>query len=75
MCSKSGRKLNEIGVTQTTSDVLREAGIHTEQSQSLKQTCYLARKKSNIVSKVQNILHKSSVDANSMAMSYRQVYE
>ena len=58
------------------SDILREAGIHMNQCIVLNKHVIFARKKTtgSLVNKCQNML-QLSLDANSTAISYGQVYE
>ena len=49
--------------------------LYTQPTHRLNQTGCYVRKRTSLVNKGQNMLHKLSFEANSMAISYLQVYE
>ena len=53
-------------------DVLNEASIHRTNAKYKKKFCF-DRKRTSLVKKGQNMLHKLSFDANSMVISYWEV--
>ena len=72
LTSITNKRMRNSNQVTSTSDVLREAGIHRTNTKS--QTNMLFCQKEDQFRKQRpNLLHKLSLDANSIAISYWQI--